>query len=216
MFSALLGRRSSKEALPYNALSPTWSDEGSDNAVPAHRPSNRLGIFAIVLCTCLTIVNIVVASRSRTHVAPHLIRSYRDVDIQSLRRPSQFIGLDTVARPSPPIPRNITIYPTVLAQIDEQNPDMVFDDDPKHYTRRVGTISLEDRRVQITDSVRLCSFCGEGYPPNYRTGFNYRPIQSNRLWDGAMRAAAEDCPSSFVQRLSPRVRSYGASYCQRV
>lgn len=74
--------------------------------------------------------------------------------IQSLRRPSQFIGFDRIAnRPSPPTPNHFINYPVLLTQVYEAHPELVSGDDPRRYLSRVGTVSPEDRLVRVNQTV---------------------------------------------------------------
>lgn len=71
-----------------------------------------------------------------------------------LRRPNQYIGLEKVPRPTPVIAKSFTNYPIVILPVDSEDPQKVFDHEPMRYSSQVGTITPEDKRVVITDTVR--------------------------------------------------------------
>ncbi|KAH9478941.1 hypothetical protein JR316_0009404 [Psilocybe cubensis] len=85
--------------------------------------------------------------------SPTSIPIIRKGQYNNLKRPSPFIGLEKLRRPSPPEPRTLLNYPEVIAQIDAQYPKKVFDDDPKRYMSHTGYVSPEDRRVAISPSI---------------------------------------------------------------
>ncbi|KZT08021.1 uncharacterized protein LAESUDRAFT_650360 [Laetiporus sulphureus 93-53] len=73
--------------------------------------------------------------------------------MRHLRRPSQFIGLDRVARPSPPTPLQFYNFPIVVAPVDSAHGNRVFDDDPRRYLGHSGGVSSEWRRILVTDTI---------------------------------------------------------------
>ncbi|KAF8067797.1 hypothetical protein FPV67DRAFT_1415931 [Lyophyllum atratum] len=81
------------------------------------------------------------------------LHSARQVDrnsIHTLRRPSQYIGFDTIPRPSPPIPRNLTNFPFAVAQIDSAEARKVFETETKRYLSLSGTVYPDDKKVIST------------------------------------------------------------------
>ncbi|KAF8987612.1 hypothetical protein BDQ17DRAFT_1258389 [Cyathus striatus] len=75
-------------------------------------------------------------------------------DIDRLRRPSQFIGLEDVYKKfNTTHTRNFTNYPIVLAPIDSSKPFQTFGSDPKSRRTSIGTISQEKRQLHISDTI---------------------------------------------------------------
>ncbi|KZV68535.1 hypothetical protein PENSPDRAFT_582324 [Peniophora sp. CONT] len=63
------------------------------------------------------------------------------------------MGFEDVPRQQPPIPKQLSNYPSLLTQVDSSHPAKVFQDDPRRLTTAVGTISPEDRRVLVTETI---------------------------------------------------------------
>ncbi|KAJ7586817.1 hypothetical protein C8J56DRAFT_786753 [Mycena floridula] len=85
--------------------------------------------------------------------------AYR-VDIDSLRRPSQFIGLERYYQRlgASPEPASFTNYPILLSPIDMTQPSRVFGNDPKSYISAIGTVAPEDRQVSTVVQFRALDF----------------------------------------------------------
>jgi hypothetical protein len=75
-------------------------------------------------------------------------------DIRHLRRPSQFIAFDKVARTSPLAHREFKNYPILLSQIDSAAPDRVFPADMKQHAAHSGTITPQSLRFLLNKTVR--------------------------------------------------------------
>lgn len=145
--------------LPTSPASPDiLSVEGEKNDAQLKSSSRLLGPrLCFALCAICTVVNLALSFLARDGpslpVAPPVTRK----NIHLLRRPSQFIRFDEIERPSPPAPKQFENYPILLAQIDSSDTSKVFPDDPRKYMSHVGTISPEDRRVLVSETVSLLS-----------------------------------------------------------
>ncbi|KAG6816783.1 hypothetical protein H0H87_003046 [Tephrocybe sp. NHM501043] len=73
--------------------------------------------------------------------------------IHTLRRPSQYIGFDTITRPSPPIARNFTNFPFGVAQINADEPFKIFDAHSTRFMSLSGTVYPEDKKVVVVNKV---------------------------------------------------------------
>ncbi|PSR83172.1 hypothetical protein PHLCEN_2v377 [Hermanssonia centrifuga] len=136
----------------------TESVESKDSA--SHIPQDlkkrsSFGYWALAICVLCTAINLVTTFTVPFSSTPPAkpMGSLTANDVRLLRRPSQYIGLEKVVRPSPPEPKSFWIYPIVLAPIDNADKSKVFDDDPKRYASQIGTITPEIRRVLVTDTV---------------------------------------------------------------
>ncbi|KAI0258332.1 hypothetical protein BC834DRAFT_835798 [Gloeopeniophorella convolvens] len=135
---------------PINAslqLADADDDEGPPPTPPTRGFRDLLLCFVCVFCT---VINIYAAlntpSANGESVAATSLRSLSRKDISRLRRPSTFIGFDSIHRPSPPIPKQINTFPVILTQIDKTNPK-VFDDNTARYLSTNGTVAVEKRRI---------------------------------------------------------------------
>ncbi|TFK62941.1 hypothetical protein BDN72DRAFT_848194 [Pluteus cervinus] len=111
---------------------------------------NAVSVAIALLCLVLNIA-LLLASNSRTPL-PQVEELSWD-QIQSLRRPSQFIGMDQVFLNSHPTSHNITNYPSLIAQIDRNAVQKVFETDVMRQKTRIGTISPNTRRTRVTNSI---------------------------------------------------------------
>lgn len=109
--------------------------------------------WAVIICLLCTIVNCLVTIDGSHVTSPRSIPIIQKGQYDNLKRPSPFIGLEKLRRPTPPESRTLLNYPQIIAQIDAQYPNKVFDDDPRRYMSHTGYVSPEDRRVLITPSV---------------------------------------------------------------
>jgi len=127
--------------------------EGDDLPPIQSRKCSVLSSFLATICVVCTITNITIFFLSRTgpRIPDDLVVS-RDA-LRRLRRPSQYIGLDEVIRPSPPIPVQFNNYPIVVASVDNHKQDVLFEVDARRFMSPSGMISSEARRVLVTDTV---------------------------------------------------------------
>lgn len=104
--------------------------------------------FICVLCTLVNTVLFICEPKK-----PMPLSFLTANDVESLRRPSQYIGFENISRPFPPIPRHFENFPILLTQVDSQHPSKVFPEDLEAYLSPVGTISPEYKQVLLTDTV---------------------------------------------------------------
>lgn len=129
------------------------AEENDSETHTKHSPRSSLHLSALVCLIC-TLANVVVGIgigqySSHSLTTPEVTHA----DMRNLRRPSQFIGFDSIARPSPPFPRSFDTFPILLAQVDRDDPERVFEDDMRRHMTRAGTVNPEDRRVLVDLSV---------------------------------------------------------------
>lgn len=81
------------------------------------------------------------------------ISSLTRQDLFKLRRPSQYIRLDEIPRPSPPVERQFNNYPIAVGQVDSALPNRVIDNAVNIHMVHSGTIIPEDIRVHVSPTV---------------------------------------------------------------
>ena len=112
--------------------------------------------WAISLCLICTAINLLLAFFPAKSVScREELASVSRSQLSQLRRPSPYMGLDKINRVSNTPPASIINYPHVIAQVDRLHQNQVFDDDPKRYLSRTGTVSPQTREVRATQSVSL-------------------------------------------------------------
>lgn len=159
----MMHERTSSETLLPEEYSLVGKDSGFDKHCATCHCSHRathivlrrsVVYWAIGLCVLCTLVNFAaMLSLSLEFSTPHTIHPD---DYHTLRRPSPFIGLDKIDRSSFNVPpRHIINYPQLIAQVDAQNPSMVFDSDPLRHMTHTGNVSPEEKRIKVTESVRI-------------------------------------------------------------
>ncbi|KZT01740.1 uncharacterized protein LAESUDRAFT_663344 [Laetiporus sulphureus 93-53] len=72
-----------------------------------------------------------------------------------LRRPSQFIGLDRIASPSPPTPFHFNNFPIIITSIDDAHGNRVFDNDSGRYLGHSGGISSGQQRILVSTIIKF-------------------------------------------------------------
>ncbi|KAF8433676.1 hypothetical protein L210DRAFT_3649499 [Boletus edulis BED1] len=109
--------------------------------------------IVVILCTLLNVaLSVFPAMFSQTKVSQTDTLVTRQ-NIHLLRRPNQYIGFDKIPRPSPPVGRQLSTYPTLLSLVDSASPDTVFEDDFVAQMVHSGTITPDDRKVRITPTM---------------------------------------------------------------
>jgi len=152
-----------KDSHSYSLLSPTRQPHRNDDPeLEVTQTSRQVGIsyeWALIVCLILICINSVMVA---THylTGPD-INSYQDPlssltpkQISSLRRPSPYIGLESIFRPAPLAPRTLVNFPQIIAQVDSSQRNFVFDDDPLRFMSQTGIVSPEERNVHVTNQVR--------------------------------------------------------------
>ncbi|KAI0259597.1 hypothetical protein BC834DRAFT_905354 [Gloeopeniophorella convolvens] len=147
----------------YRPLHPSSqpSDTGRDDdntpqlMLPERGFQNLSCWFICVFCTAFNIYTTLgtPSTTGATFNSWAALHALGRKDIPHLRRPSAFIGFDSISRPSLPMHKTINTFPIVLTQIDETNPQKVFNDDAAQYLSPIGTIAAEKRRVLVTNAV---------------------------------------------------------------
>ena len=130
---------------------------------PVIRPHSRNGIEQVVRVVFVLdlfqprVVHAIVVALPVTIAEIRLIEVRASIrsQLSQLRRPSPYIGLDKINRVPNTPPASIINYPHVIAQVDRLHQSRVFDDDPKRYLSRTGTVSPQTREVRATQSVSL-------------------------------------------------------------
>ncbi|KAG6873899.1 hypothetical protein C0995_009678 [Termitomyces sp. Mi166 len=143
-----------RDSPQYLPVPPSVDDELQSSeqlsAVLNNPPTfSRSVLWLCIACTVVNILITVLNAWQRTTVyAP-----FDSKDIYTLRRPSQYIGFDSITRPSPPVQRNFTNFPFAVAQIDVQEPLKVFEIDTKRFMSLSGTVYPDDKKVVVTDKI---------------------------------------------------------------
>ncbi|KAG6853252.1 hypothetical protein C0991_005710 [Blastosporella zonata] len=106
------------------------------------------------LCIACTAVNVfILLWYPRGSLCDGNSSPFNKKNIHTLRRPSQYVGFDTIPRSSPPIPRNFSNFPFAVAQIDEGEPHKVFEVNSMRFMALSGTVYPEERKVIISNKV---------------------------------------------------------------
>ncbi|KAF8662087.1 hypothetical protein AX16_001197 [Volvariella volvacea WC 439] len=111
--------------------------------------SEKLPPIVLFLCVLLTAINFLLLLLPNAGGVE--LPTYEDV--QSLRRPSQFIGMDELYRKSHPTSGNLTNFPFLISQVDGGNSEYVFDTDPKRCMTKIGSISPNARQIRVTSTI---------------------------------------------------------------
>lgn len=148
--------------------------------------------ITLVLCMVCTLVNVAVvfcgadsrqfASQSLFFPTPIM----RQADIELLRRPSQFIGLDKTDTTPLTTPKHFTNYPVMMLPVDWSHPSKIFPLNREKYLYSVGTVLSEAREFQVTPSASDL--------PNHRfdidtinlLDLNHSTVQASRLQNGEL------------------------------
>lgn len=187
--------------------SPSGINEELDKEVYAARlNSMKVGptsssLWAIFVCLLCTVVNLglIHASSRTSSPSPVPISALTRQDLFKLRRPSQYIRLDEIPRPSLPVARQFNNYPIAVGQVDSASPHKVIDGAAHMHMVHSGTIIPEEARVHVSSTV---SQSGQHTAvavlivANLQ-GHNYCSVPRYRLRYGAVRSAAHDPTSSI-------------------
>ena len=103
--------------------------------------------WALAVCILCTIVNVL------TYKYTGQEEPITQKALGRLKRPNQFMGLELLDRPSPPVPQEFTTYPLLLQLINKADPRHVYSDDPKRFESWNDTVPPEDKPVVITPQV---------------------------------------------------------------
>ncbi|KAF8870905.1 hypothetical protein CPB84DRAFT_826749 [Gymnopilus junonius] len=147
---------SNYQLLPVDDGPRRLEDIGSD----ANSTNDKLSWAAIFVCAFCTIINILVTIRSSSgssYTFPSATsflttRGMTRQDIDSLRRPSQFIGLDKIHRNATSGSTSFVNFPLLMAQIDAQRPYEVTKPRKGEETS-IGTVYPELGQMIATSSI---------------------------------------------------------------
>jgi hypothetical protein len=143
---------------PLRSISPSanidderaYTDKSRSKSTATDGPHVTSTRLCFVLCLFLTVINIYLSLLpSHPSVSAPLKRS----DISGLRRPSQFMHFDEISRPVPAIARQFNNYPTLVTQVNSEDKTKVYAQDTRRYMSPLGSISLEEVRVMVTQAV---------------------------------------------------------------
>lgn len=116
-------------------------------SLPSAVPMSGLSKIATFLAIACTIFNLVYLGYL---AIPYIL--HRELDLASLPRPNQFIGLESINYTKHPFPNvKIATFAGVIAQIDRSRPKFVYPVDPRRRSTYFGTVSPEDRNVLATN-----------------------------------------------------------------
>ena len=121
-------------------------------------------------------------------VIPYIL--HRELDLASLPRPNQFIGLERINYTKHPFPNDkIATFAGVIAQIDRSRPKFIYPVDPRRRSTYFGTVSPDDREVLATNQASLI-FINQWRLPMPSTDLDYYAIQNSRFRNGMVQAEA--------------------------
>jgi len=116
--------------------------------------SPSASLWPLFICLLCAVVNLGLFHLSLSQDPPVVpTTALTKQDIFKLRRPSQYIRLHEISRPSPPVARQFDNYPIVVGQIDSAAPNKVIDGAAHRHMVHSGTITPEDSRVHVSQTV---------------------------------------------------------------
>lgn len=164
---------------PIHTDDPEKEGEPSSFKQLSSSPLCRGWLFFCLVCVCLVVNISLLFASSLQYPFTNVVSSSKKFswqDIQSLRRPSQFIGLDRDFLEHHPTSLNITNYPTLLAQVDRQDPDVIVNSESLREETRIGTIVPNRKRVRVTNTVSTsCVLSGVLYNSFFKDLYS-RPV----------------------------------------
>ncbi|KAF9030274.1 hypothetical protein BJ165DRAFT_1520037 [Panaeolus papilionaceus] len=135
--------------------SPASSDSSLPTRSAAPSRWNILPKTWGLLCLLCTLVNVLVLSYALRARDPAATWSFLPLDrfsykdIETLRRPSQFVGLDELYSAYFPSARKTENYPILLAWVDKGNPSKVSNFDLEIYHPLVGSVLPDARQFRL-------------------------------------------------------------------
>lgn len=138
---------------PEEVINDSESDD--DHKAKLHKTSRTVLHWPLVAVIFCTFINLLLVS-APTFLQASSISSDKLItrkNVHLLRRPSQYMRFDEIERTSPPIPREFTNFPMSVSLVDHSAPSHVFNDYLAMRTTRAGTISPNDRKVHVTQTV---------------------------------------------------------------
>jgi hypothetical protein len=130
------------------------TDELTHNPAPAR--TSRTALYATIVCVLCTLANLSILVYDRLHpstvnLSLYELQSPMRTDLINLRRPSQFLGLDKVKRPSPPVHKETINFPFIVGRVDGANPRRVITGGSE--SRIISTSGIEARKVEAKGTV---------------------------------------------------------------
>jgi len=151
--------------MDYQPLPANDELEGKDggSTIKPRNGNDKLSwaaIFVSIICLVVNLLN----SRSwrpYTFPSPTSFPSTHGLtrkDIDKLRRPSQFIGLDKIHRNATPAAevKSFVNFPMVMAHIDASRPRQIVTEPRKGVMTSIGTVYPELSDMVVSPSVCLC------------------------------------------------------------
>ena len=124
-------------------------------ALSASRGFAHLFTWAVIICTVCTVMNAAfLASTFRLgSTESSSIPAPTREDTWRLRRPSQYINLDSIQRPVPPTPRHFDNFPLSVTQADSFESGRVIESHTKEHMGASGLFVPDERQVLVTKQV---------------------------------------------------------------
>lgn len=134
----------------YNRLS-TGNDDGQESPavekpLPPKKDESSTVFYLTLFCVICTLLNLII-------IRVEEYRAIQEAHPTNLRRPSQFIGLDRVKRPSTPDDRSIVNFPFIVGLVDESRPHSVVPNIRRNLKTHEEINAPEARQIQVTKSV---------------------------------------------------------------
>ena len=131
----------------YNRLSAGSDDSQEASHIDKPQKDESSTVFYLTLfCVLCTLLNLAIIRFEE-------YRSIQEASPTNLRRPSQFIGLDRVKRPSTPDDRSIVNFPFIVGLLDENRPYSVVPNTRRNLKTHEEINAPEARQIQVTKSV---------------------------------------------------------------
>ncbi|KAG2090625.1 uncharacterized protein F5147DRAFT_780276 [Suillus discolor] len=148
---------SSSRSRPYRPLNQTpqefidsESDHDDDHKAKTSRTVLHWPLVIVIFCTFLNLL-LVSTPAFLQDSSVYLDKLITRKNDHILRRPSQYMRFDEIARTSPPIPREFISLPMSVSLVDHSASSHVFNGYLAMRTIRAGTISpSDDRKVHVT------------------------------------------------------------------
>lgn len=149
----LLRTESPEDTTPDDNL-PILHGEDSEKAHASQHPATvQLSLWPLIVCLLCTLFNVALYHLPIPMAAATTPTSITGQDMWRLRRPSQYIRLEEIARPSPPVPRHFDNYPIVVVQVDSAHQDRAIDGHARRYMVNSGNILPLDKHMYVSKSV---------------------------------------------------------------
>ncbi|TFY55970.1 hypothetical protein EVJ58_g7916 [Rhodofomes roseus] len=148
--------RTSSEELEVRTDDSTTHAKLSQIPTQVSRYHTHMYTWAVAICMVCTMLNAMfLASTFRSDhslLAPS-VTSIPRKDIWKLRRPNQYIGLDEIERPTPPLPKQFDNFPIAVAQVDSLDVGRVIENGLKTHMGASGSYVPDDKQVVVTERV---------------------------------------------------------------